>query len=119
MLRRFLPCFFLCCGFILLGGHGFDESTAQETKKYTGRLPNGWRKLGLSKDQVQQIYKVQTEYGEKIEALELQIEKLEEEEKGEMLKVLTDPQREYLKKMLLEKAGIKLPSPKKEVKPQE
>ncbi|GBD35168.1 hypothetical protein HRbin36_00273 [bacterium HR36] len=69
---------------------------AQE--KVTGRLPQGFGKLGLSEEQKQKIYKIQAEYEAKIQALRAQIKKLEEEERVQVFGVLTPQQKElYLK----------------------
>jgi Spy/CpxP family protein refolding chaperone len=71
-----------------------------------GRLPTGWTKLGLSADQRTQLYKVESEYQQKIEPLQQQIEKLRQQQRSDMLKVLTDAQRTRLREILASKAGL-------------
>src|SRR5262245_5070390 len=83
--------------------HGQDKK--DDTTKFKGVLPANWAKLGLTDDQKQKVYKVQTEYNDKIGALEKQIKDLKATEKGEMEKVLTDAQKARLKEILKEKLG--------------
>src|SRR5438552_13694376 len=64
-----------------------------------GTLPKNWKKLGLTDDQVQKVYKVQGDYRARIGALQQQIKALREEENGELYKVLTDNQRTRLKEL--------------------
>lgn len=71
-----------------------------------GMLPANWKKLGLGKDQVDKIYKIQADFDAKLDDLQKQIKKLRDDEHKELLLVLTDPQREQLKKILLEKSGL-------------
>jgi hypothetical protein len=74
--------------------------------RFKGVLPPNWGKLGLSDKQKQDVYRIQTEFGEKIEALKVQIKQLEEQERAELVKVLTDEQKNRLKQILAEKAGL-------------
>jgi hypothetical protein len=75
-------------------------STSQEKKdKVKGQLPPGWKKLDLSKDQVSKIYEVQTKYRGKIKGLQEQIAELQTEERAAMVSVLTEPQKELLRKL--------------------
>jgi hypothetical protein len=69
--------------------------------KMRGFLPAHFKKLGLTDKQVQDVYKIQTEYRDKIEALQKQIDDLKKSEKGEVDKVLTDDQKSRLKEILL------------------
>jgi hypothetical protein len=64
-----------------------------------GTLPPNWKKIGLEPAQVQKIYKIQSEYRGKIEALEVQIRKLRADERAEMEKVLTKAQKDRLKEL--------------------
>ncbi len=76
--------------------------------KSTGkaRLPKYWNKLGLSAEQKEKALAVTTEYGGKIDDLKKQISKLEKEQRTELSKILTDDQKEQLKKLLASKAGF-------------
>lgn len=100
----------LFLGAAILVGISFwgETASAQRVKddKSAGRLPPNWRQLGLSKDQIQQIYQIQSEYRAKVKALEEQIKKLEQDEHQAMVRVLTATQREKLRKIYLEKAGL-------------
>jgi len=70
-----------------------------DTKK-KGQLPQGWKNLNLSKDQVQKIYDVQGDYKSKIKKLENDIKELRAKEHLDMVKVLTDSQKAELAKGL-------------------
>ena len=80
------------------------SSSAQDKKpdepKAKGVLPAHWKELGLTDDQKQKVYKVQTSYKTKIDKLQQQINDLKAEEKDEMLKVLSDEQKKKLKEIL-------------------
>jgi hypothetical protein len=65
--------------------------------KPKGTLRPSWKKLGLTDDQVQAIYTIQTEYRTRIEALEQQLQELRLQEYGGQLDVLTDAQTARLK----------------------
>jgi hypothetical protein len=90
---------------LLLGGGSVgqdkktDDKKDQPPVKLKGQLPPNWKKLGLSEDQVQKVYKVQADYDAKINALEQQIKKLKQDEKGDLMKVLTDAQKARLKEI--------------------
>ena len=64
-----------------------------------GTLPRNWKKLGLTDDQVQKVYKVQGDYRARINALKQQIKALSDEENSEVFKVLTDAQKTRLKEL--------------------
>jgi Spy/CpxP family protein refolding chaperone len=74
-----------------------DANKKDPDAKVKGTLPPSWKKLGLTEDQQQAIYKVQTEYRAKIEALEQEIQELRLREFGDQLEVLTDAQTARLK----------------------
>ena len=100
---------------LVLGGglYGQDTKNSQDPKdskdpptKAKGMLPTYWSKLGLTAKQKQDVYKKQAEYRGRIDALRLQAKELEDKERGELLKLLTDDQRKRLREILDEKAGI-------------
>ena len=74
-------------------------------------LPQGWKKLGLTDAQRDQVYKVQIDYRGKIAALEAQIKDLRAQERQDLLKILTDAQKARLKEIREEKVN---PTPKPE-----
>ena len=70
--------------------------------KIKGMLPAGFKDLGLSKEQVNQIYKIQTEYNAKIKELQSKIDEMKKQKTQEEFKVLTPDQR----KKYLEAKGV-------------
>lgn len=74
-----------------------EESPPQRLR---GQLPPNFRKLGLSDEQVQKIYRIQADYQAKVKELEEQIKKLKTQEKSEIEKVLTKAQRDRLKEII-------------------
>ncbi len=68
--------------------------------KPKGQLYAKWKELGLSKEQVEQIYKIQSEHRTKISKLEAQIKALRAEERAEAEKILTPAQKARLKELL-------------------
>ena len=89
-------------GALLAAGMLFGQQPPASKAK--GRLPPYWSKLGLSEDQRKKVFAIQGEYKDKIDALKKDISKLEDDEKRELSKVLTDPQRVELKKLIANKA---------------
>jgi Spy/CpxP family protein refolding chaperone len=71
--------------------------------KTKGLLPQGWKKLGLTDAQVQDIYKVHSKYRTKIDELEQQVRELRQQERTEEYKLLTDAQKARLKELGEEK----------------
>jgi Spy/CpxP family protein refolding chaperone len=65
-------------------------------KKVKGQLPPNWKKLGLSKTQIEKVYDVQTKYRTKIKALEQQLDDLKAQRQKELLTVLTPDQKQKL-----------------------
>lgn len=107
----------LTAGMVLvLGSIVGDNSANAQKKKIRGRLPTYWRQLGLSKDQVTKVYKIQADYGAKVKALQDQIKQLNSEEKGKLLEVLTDNQKKRLREIYLKKAGFDPLAPKEKDK---
>jgi hypothetical protein len=106
-----------CLGVVLLAGNFSGHATAQKNDKGAkGKLPDHWPKLGLSAEQKIKVYKIQADYDDKITPLKKQIEKLEADEKQEMFKVLTDNQKDQLRKIYLDKLGVDpFAPPKKEL----
>ena len=85
---------------------GDDKKDANDTPtKAKGQLPPNWGKLGLTDKQKQQVYKTQEEYRERIEKLKGELKKLQEQEKADLFKVLSEEQRTRLKEILAGKAG--------------
>ena len=94
----------LCLAFLVGSGASQDakkdkdKDTKKETGKAKGLLPQGFKDLGLSAEQVAKIYAVQAEYNAKIAELNKQINELKGKRSKEEFNVLTAEQREkYLK----------------------
>ncbi len=108
MLRAGLAFVTVVLGVALVVGTGISG----DSKKPKGQLPSGWKKLDLSKEQVLKIYAVQGTYKNKIKKLEE-----ETQERKEMLKVLTEDQKEKLRQFLLGETPTKekkVPPPPKD-----
>lgn len=82
-----------------------DDSPAKP--RLRGQLPANYRKLSLTQEQVQKIYKIQAGYDEKLSALEDQIKHMKADEKKEIEGVLTTAQKARLKEILTENAKDK------------
>jgi Spy/CpxP family protein refolding chaperone len=80
-----------------------DKKAGDEPKDTTspkkGTLPTGWKKLGLSDSQTQEIYKIRSKYRAKLDELEQQLRELRQQERAEEYKVLTDAQKARLKEL--------------------
>ncbi len=81
-------------------------SLGQDKKDGKGKsnLPPNWGKLGLSDEQKQKVYAIRGDYASRIQELQAKLKELQRQELGEMMKVLTDTQREQLRTMAIEKA---------------
>ena len=73
--------------------------------KAKGQLPQNWKQLGLTDDQVQKVYKVQTKYNGDIDKLEAQIKDLKAKMSKERSEVLTAEQKKRLEEILKGKSG--------------
>lgn len=96
----------------LMSGVGITASrlAAQETKPAEeapkenarkpprGRVPNGFGKIGISEQQKEEIYEIQARYRDQVDALLVQLEELKSQEAEEIVNILTDDQKEALKK---------------------
>jgi hypothetical protein len=85
---------------LLLSGSGAAGQDKELPIKIRGQLPPGWKKIGLSDEQVQRVYKIQGQYKSKINKLEAEIKLLRAEEKAEMFRVLTDDQKTKLRQLI-------------------
>ena len=73
--------------------------------KAKGQLPQNWKQLGLSDEQVQKVYKVQAKYNEDIDKLEAQIKEMKGKMSKERSEVLTAEQKKRLEEILKTKSG--------------
>jgi hypothetical protein len=101
-------CAILLAAFLVGTGRSGDAKGGV-TKKVG--LPKYWSRLNLSADQKDKISKVRTEYARQIQALKAKIKKLEQEEKAASYALLTEEQKENLRKILgFEKSSDKKPA---------
>ena len=64
----------------------------------TGRVPNGYGKLGLTRDQKERIYGIQAAYAERTKQLEAELAQLKTEQTDQIKDVLNDAQRTQIEK---------------------
>jgi Spy/CpxP family protein refolding chaperone len=83
--------------------------------KGKGQLPPGWKKLGLTDEQLRKVYAVETKYRGQIDELTAKIAELKKQQRAELLALLTPAQRERLKEVAEARAGVD--EPKKEPAP--
>lgn len=94
---------FVCVAVCALIGTGWlvgQDDKKDPPGKARGQLPAGWKNLGLDKFAIQKVYTIQTDYRGKIDTLNQQIIKLKDQEKAELIKVLTPAQRQRLKEII-------------------
>ena len=92
---------FLAGGWLLSGvGSRAADDPKQPTTKFRGQLYAKWRELGLTDEQKQRIYKIQSEYRIKIDELDKKIKALRREERSKAEEVLTAAQKARLKELL-------------------
>jgi hypothetical protein len=86
---------------LLAGGFlmGDDKKPDEQPTKLKGKLPAHFKKLGLSDKQMQEIFKIEAGYVDKIEALQKQLADMRKAEHHEIDNVLTDEQKAHLKEL--------------------
>ena len=80
---------------------GGGQAKKEKEGKIKGFLPQGWKDLNLSAAQKEKVYETQAKYKAKIDALDEQKKVLKQEEKADLVKILTDDQRELLRKLTI------------------
>jgi hypothetical protein len=98
------------CGWLLAEDAKKPEDKDQPSK-VKGSLPPHFGKLGLSSEQKQQVLKLKKMYTDQIDALKQQIQDLQDKEKAEIDKVLTDEQKAHLKQLKLGETRPKFVEP--------
>ena len=88
----------------------------EKKEKVKGQLPQGWKALGLSADQTEKIYKVQADHKAEIDKLTNQLNELKSKRQSEMVKHLTEAQKEQLAKNALGETKKKTEAKKDEKK---
>ena len=77
-----------------------DDKKPADPPKVKGQLPAHFKKLGLSDKQIQQIYKIESDYREQISVLQQKIDDLKKAEHLDVDDVLTADQKTRLKELL-------------------
>ena len=85
---------------VVAGGWLMGDDKKPDDPKLSGHLPAHFKKLGLSDKQIQDIYKIEATYKDKIDALQKQIDDLKKTEHADVENVLTDAQKTALKALL-------------------
>jgi hypothetical protein len=80
------------------------------------KLPQYWKSLGLTDAQKAEVYKVNETFDKQIADAEAKVKTLKAEKKTKLLAILTDAQKEQLKKIIAEKAGATEPAKDKPAK---
>jgi Spy/CpxP family protein refolding chaperone len=80
------------------------DTAKPDAPKARGTLPQNWKQLGLTDEQKQKVYQIQTDHRAKIDALQKQISDLRAAERKELETVLTDAQKARLKEILTNRA---------------
>jgi hypothetical protein len=103
---------FLAGGLLMNGLTTQAQEKKADDPKPRGTLYPKWKELGLSKDQITMIYKIQSDYRGQIDKLAEQIKKLRAEEHAEAEKILTPAQKARLKEILTGDTGKEKTPPK-------
>jgi|GEM_PF-1122896 Spy/CpxP family protein refolding chaperone len=107
----------LLCAFAIVFSTGL---IGQEKKpKAKGQLPANWAKLGLSQEQKDKIYDIMASNKAKKDELNKKLKEINDAERAEMAAVLTDAQKEELKKILLKDVPSDKKKPADTKKPDE
>jgi hypothetical protein len=106
MLRTSVAAGIVVIGLALLG---VDQGLSQQEKTepapaVRGKLPKYYSKLGLSDDQRQKLFAIEATFSAKIAGLRRQIKALQDQEKADQEKVLTDEQKATLRRLILQSA---------------
>ncbi|WP_439620345.1 hypothetical protein [Gemmata sp.] len=101
---RFAPCLMFAALLALSGGIAGQEPKKDDPPvRAKGVLPPNWKKIGLTEDQVQNIYKIQGKYNDEIDKLEAKIKDLRTTKEKEMRAVLSADQKKKLEEILVGK----------------
>src|SRR5262252_388712 len=91
---------FLAGGLLLDGSGSRAADEPKQPAKFRGQLYAKWKELGLTDEQKQKIYKIQSEYRARIDELERKAKELRAEERVKAQDVLTPAQKARLKELL-------------------
>jgi len=82
-----------------------DKKESTSDKREKGTLPQYWKQLGVTDEQVQRVYKMQKVVNDEIDEHESKIKLLKEKLAKDRMAILTKEQKERLEAILKEKAG--------------
>src|SRR5687768_8505319 len=85
--------------------------------KPRGQLYFKWRELGLNKEQIEKIYRIQSEHRAQIDKLEGEIKKLKAQERTKAEALLTPAQKQRLKELLSGETAPEKDKPADKAKP--
>jgi Spy/CpxP family protein refolding chaperone len=100
----------LLVGMVMLAGLVTPIVVAQDKGKDTpsgkvrGTLPQNWGKLGLTDEQKQKVYEIQSKVRAKVDDLKAKIKDLQDQERKDMEGVLTPAQKARLREIIAGKA---------------
>ena len=100
-------------GIVLVVGIGVSGDTKKEKAGKKPGIPQGWKKLNLSKVQHEKVVAIAADYGSKISQLQDKIDALKVERLAEQVKVLTPDQKAILLKGLTGETKEKAPTKSK------
>jgi TolA-binding protein len=101
--RRVLLAGVLAAGLLCTGlAFGDDTKSKSDTGKPAAKasLPPHFKQIGLTEEQHNKVVSVIAEYRSQIEALTKQLNELKEKQHQEIAKLLTEEQKEQLKKIM-------------------
>jgi Spy/CpxP family protein refolding chaperone len=81
-----------------------DKGKDAPSGKIRGQLPQNWGKLGLTDEQKQKIYDIQSKVRVKVDDLKAKIKDLQDQERKDMEGVLTAAQKARLREIIAGKA---------------
>lgn len=85
---------------VLITESGFSQDGKKDKEgKAKGMLPPGFKDLNLSKEQISKIYSVQGDFKAKRKKLDEEGVKLKTEERTEIMKLLTEEQKQLFLKL--------------------
>jgi Spy/CpxP family protein refolding chaperone len=105
---------------VVLSSDGLMSQEKKDTKakegKIKGQLPQGWSKLDLTAAQKEEIYRINAEAKEKVDKLQVEMDKVKAEAAKKRVAVLTDEQKKKLAELV---TGESKDAPKEKSKTKE
>jgi len=87
-------------GTSLVYGDDAKPAKADAKPEVKGTLPAHFKQLGLSQEQQDKVTSIHADYKAKIDALTKELKELRDKQHEEVAKILTEEQKEHLKKIL-------------------